>query len=76
MIEFYNSTSSYPQYNGQAKATNKTIMNRIKKRLEKDKGKWIEELPNILWAYQIIPLKATNEMPYSLAFGFEAVIPL
>ncbi|GFS36152.1 hypothetical protein Acr_00g0044380 [Actinidia rufa] len=38
-IEFYNSTPSYPQCNGQAEATNKTIMNGIKKRLEKAKGK-------------------------------------
>ena len=36
-IEFYNSTPSYPQCNGQAEATNKTIMNEIKKRLEKAK---------------------------------------
>ena len=37
--EFYKSTSSYLQCNKQADATNKIIMNRIKKRLEKDKGK-------------------------------------
>ena len=70
------STSSYPQCNGQAEATNQTIMNGIKKKLEKVKEKWIEELPNILWAYRTTPWKATNEMPYSLAFRFEIVIPL
>ena len=43
-IEFYNSTSSYPQCNGQAEATNKTIMNEIKTWLEKAKGKWVKEL--------------------------------
>ena len=31
-IEFYNSMQSYPQCNGQAEATNKTIMNEIKKK--------------------------------------------
>ena len=51
-------------------------MNRIKKRLEKTKGKWIEKLPNVLWAYQTTPWKATNEMPYALTFKFEAIIPL
>ncbi|GFS40182.1 hypothetical protein Acr_00g0066980 [Actinidia rufa] len=45
-IEFYNSTPSYPQYNGQAETTNKTIMNGIKKRLEKAKGRWVDELAN------------------------------
>ena len=43
-IEFYNSMSSYTQWNGQAEATTKTIMNGIKKRLEKTKDKWVEEL--------------------------------
>ncbi|GFY97881.1 hypothetical protein Acr_12g0004220 [Actinidia rufa] len=75
-IEFYNLTPSYPQCNGQAEATNKTIMNRIKKRLEKAKGKWVDELVNMLWAYRTTPRKATNETSYSLAFRFEAVIPL
>ncbi|XP_057482051.1 uncharacterized protein LOC130768985 [Actinidia eriantha] len=75
-IEFYTSTLSYPQCNGQAEATNKTIMSGIKKRLEKAKGKWVDELANVLWAYRTTLRKATNETPYSLAFGFEAVIPL
>ena len=51
-------------------------MNGISKRLEKAKGKWVEELPNVLWAYQTTPQKAMNKMPYSLAFGFEVIIPL
>ena len=75
-IEFYNSTPSYPHYNGQAEAINKTIMNEIKKRFEKAKGKWVEELPNVLLAYQTTPRKATNKTPYSLAFRFKVVIPL
>ncbi|GFZ05267.1 hypothetical protein Acr_17g0008390 [Actinidia rufa] len=47
-IEFYNLTPSYPQCNGQAEATNKTIMNGIKKRLKKAKEKWVDELANVL----------------------------
>ena len=46
-IKFYNSTPSYPQCNGQAETFNKTIMNKIKKRLEKAKDKWVEELPSL-----------------------------
>ena len=49
---------------------------RDQEKLKKAKGKWVEELPNILWAYQTTPRKATNETPYTLAFGFEVVIPL
>ncbi|XP_028072155.1 uncharacterized protein LOC114274435 [Camellia sinensis] len=38
-IEFYNSTPAYLQSNGQAEASNKTILDGLKKRLEKAKGK-------------------------------------
>ncbi|RVW67554.1 Pol polyprotein [Vitis vinifera] len=34
------STQRYPQSNGQAEATNKTLINALKKRLEQAKGKW------------------------------------
>ncbi|XP_028094673.1 uncharacterized protein LOC114294718 [Camellia sinensis] len=54
-IKFYNSTPAYPQSNGQAEASNKTILDGLKKRLEKAKGKWAEELPNVLWAYRTTP---------------------
>ena len=75
-IEFYNSTLSYQECNGQAETTNQTIMNGIKKRLKKAEGKLVKELLNILWAYQTTLRKATNETPYALAFGFEAIILL
>ncbi|XP_028109536.1 uncharacterized protein LOC114308194 [Camellia sinensis] len=75
-IEFYNSTPAYPQSNGQAEASNKTILDGLKKRLEKAKGKWAEELPNVLWAYRTTPRRSTGETPFVLAYGMEAVIPL
>ena len=42
------STLAYPQGNGQAEAMNKVILNRLKKRLDDAKGKWVEELPHVL----------------------------
>ena len=75
-IEFYNSTPAYPQSNGQAEASNKTILDGLKKRLEKAKGKWAEELPSVLWAYRTTPRRSTGETPFALAYGMEAVIPL
>ncbi|XP_028064007.1 uncharacterized protein LOC114267198 [Camellia sinensis] len=62
--------------NGQAKASNKTILDGIKKRLEAAKGKWVEELPNVLWAYRTTPRRSTGESPFSMAYGTEVVIPL
>ena len=41
--------------NGQAEATNKAILNELKKRLDGAKGKWAEELPSVLWAYWTTP---------------------
>ena len=49
------STSAYPQSNGQAKAVNKTILNGLKKKSDGVKGRWAEELPNVLWAYRTTP---------------------
>ena len=51
-------------------------MNGIKKKLEKAKGKLVEKLPNVLWAYRTTPRKSTNKTPYAWAFRFEIVISL
>ena len=69
------STPAYPQSNGQAEATNKTILNGLKKRLDEVKGRWAEELPNVLWAYHTTPKRSTGETPFSLTYRAEAVIP-
>ena len=69
------STPTYSQGNGQAEAMNKVIVNGLKRRLEGAKGNWAEELPNVLWAYQITPRRSTGETPFSLTYGAEAVIP-
>ena len=70
------STLAYPQGNGQIEAVNKVIVNRLKKRLDNAKGKWIEELPHVLRTYRITPQKSTGETPFSMTYGAEAVIPL
>ena len=72
---FYASVA-YPQCNGQAEASNKTILDGIKKRLDKSKGRWVEELPLVLWTYRTTPQRSIGETLFSLADGTEAVIPL
>ena len=67
------STPTYPQGNGQAEAVNKVIVNKLKKRLDDAKGRWVEE---VLWAYRTIPRKSTGETPFSMTYGAEAVILL
>ena len=51
-------------------------MNGLKRRLDGAKGNWAEELPNVLWAYQMTPSRSTGETPFFLTYGTEAVIPV
>lgn len=70
------STPGYPQGNGQAEASNKSIGAGIKRHLDRRRGKWAEELPSVLWGYRTTPRRSTGRTPFSLAFGMEAVIPI
>ena len=45
------STLAYPQGNEKAEAVNKVIVSGLKKRLDDAKGRCVEELPHVLWAY-------------------------
>ena len=53
---------------------NKVIVNGLKRRLEGAKGNWIEELPNVLWAYRTTSRRSTGETPFSLTYGTEVMI--
>ena len=70
------STPVYPQGNEQAEAVNKIIVNRLKKRLDNAKGKWVEELSHVLWTYRTTPRKSSGETPFSMTYVAEVVIPL
>ena len=70
------STPAFPQGNGQVEAINKIIVNGLKKRLDDAKGRWVEELPHVLWTYRTTLRKSTRETPFSMTYGAEAVIPL
>ena len=51
-------------------------MRGLKTRLDDAKGRWVDELPEVLWAYHTTPRAATNETPFNLTFGIEVVIPV
>ena len=61
---------------GQAEAVNKVIVNGLKKRLDDTKGKWVEELPHVLWTYRTTPRRSIGETPFAMTYGAEAVIPV
>ena len=69
------STPRYPQSNGQTEASNKTLLTALKKRLDSAKGKWVEELLGVLWAYRTMTRKPTGVSPFALTYGMEVVIP-
>ena len=66
----------HPQTNGQADAANRVILKALCTRLDKSKGLWKEEFPNILWAYLCSPQIATSETLYRLTYGIDAMIPV
>ena len=70
------STPAYLQGNGQAEALNKAIVNGLKKRLDDAKGRWVEELPHVLWTYRTTPRNSIGETSFSMTYEAEAVIPL
>ena len=70
------SSVAHPQANGQVEAVNKTLKSTLKKRLEQAKGAWLEELPKALWSYRTTARTTTGNSPFSMAYGFEAMIPV
>ncbi|XP_070677714.1 uncharacterized protein [Malus domestica] len=54
--------------------SNKTILDCLKKTLSDKKGKWLNELPGLLWAYRTTKRQATGKTLFSLAYGSEAII--
>ena len=54
--------------------TNRTLLKIIKAKLDNAKGAWLEELPNILWAYRTTARTLTRETPFRLTYGTEAII--
>eukprot|EP00253_Pinus_taeda_P026182 PITA_26182 len=83
MINFYHkyhitlghSTSYYPQGNGLAESSNKSLINIIKKVLEENKKKGHKKLLNALWADTLTTKRSIGTSPYQLVYGMEAVFP-
>ena len=72
-IKNYYSSPAHPQSNGHVEVTIRTLKAALKTLLEDIKGKWVEYLPEVLWAYKTTRKSATQETPFTLAFGIEAV---
>ncbi|XP_068476201.1 uncharacterized protein [Phaseolus vulgaris] len=62
--------------NSWVESTNRVPLKGLKRRLEKAKGTWLEEVPRIQWAYHTTPQSTTKETPFSLVYGSDAMIPV
>jgi hypothetical protein len=52
------------------------IFSRIKKCLfDQKKGKWVDELPKVIWSHNTTVSRATGFTPFRLLFGTEAMTP-
>ncbi|GJY93377.1 reverse transcriptase domain-containing protein [Tanacetum coccineum] len=54
---------------------NRSLGEGIKARLDRHKGRWVEELSHVLWAHRTTIKVSTGDTPFSLVYGTEAVIP-
>jgi hypothetical protein len=70
---------AHPPANGQVERANGMVLDALKKRLHDvantKGGKWIKELPNVLWGLRTQPSKPTGQSPYFLVYGSEAILP-
>ena len=70
---------AHPRANGQVERINGLIIDGLKNRIfdstSKKRGKWLAELPMIIWGLHTQPSKATGQTPFFLVYGSEAILP-
>lgn len=75
-IKLVHSTSYYPQGNGLAESSNKSLIRIIKKLLDDNKKNWDSKLIYVLWAHRMTTKRSTGNSPFKLVYGTEAVFPI
>jgi hypothetical protein len=70
---------AHPRADGQAKRANSMIFDALKKRLYRENnkhlGRWLKELPAMVWGLRTQPSCNTDVSPYFMVFGSEVVLP-
>ncbi|CAH9077215.1 unnamed protein product [Cuscuta europaea] len=74
-IKHSRASVAYHQANSQVENMSRTIMDRIKKKLEECSSSWPDQLNYILWTYRMTPRTAIGETPFALSYGFQAKVP-
>ena len=66
----------HPQSNGAVERANGIIFSGIKKCLyDQKKGRWVDELPRVIWSHNTTQSRATGFSPFRLLYGSEAMTP-
>jgi hypothetical protein len=66
----------HPQSNGAVERANDLMFSGIEKcLLDQKKGKWVDELPKVIWPHNTTMSRATCFTPFRLLFGTEAMTP-
>jgi hypothetical protein len=74
-IKLIRSSPYYAQANGQAEASNQSIIKLIKRKIDEHPRHWHKVLLEALWAHCISCHGATKTSLYHLVYGQEAVLP-
>jgi hypothetical protein len=74
-IKLIHSTPYYPQGNGLAESSNKSLIKIIKRLLEDNKKAWDSKLKFSLWADRVTTKRSLGISPFQLVYGTEAVFP-
>lgn len=74
-IVISHSTPYYPQGNGLAESSNKSLVRTIKKLLKDNKKAWNSKLIFALWANRVSTKKSIGTSPFQLVYGTDAIFP-
>jgi transposase InsO family protein len=74
-ISLIHSTPYYPQGNGLAESSNKSLIKLIKRLLEDNKKAWDSKLKFSLWADRVTTKRSLGISPFQLVYGTEVVFP-
>jgi transposase InsO family protein len=78
-IKVNHASMSHPQSNGRVERSNDMILQELKPRffdrLKPYAGKWVKELPSVLWALHTTPSQAMGHTPFSLVYRSEVMLP-
>eukprot|EP00253_Pinus_taeda_P009295 PITA_09295 len=75
-IKLVHSTSYYPQGNGLAESSNKSLIRIIKKLLDDNKKNWDSKLKFALWVDRVTIKRSTGNSPFKLVYGTKALFPI